>query len=67
MSDRRHKMTHRLRDADYDYLKAVATYDEEDGNASLERLIRALRREGVGSFIKLSLDLPQMLKTIAKR
>ena len=45
---------------DYEYLSAVAATDLDTKNASMHRLVRALRTAGIQSFLLLENVLPNM-------
>jgi len=45
---------------DYEYLSAVASTDLDTKNASMHRLVKALRAAGIGSFLLLESVLPNM-------
>ena len=45
---------------DYEYLSAVAATDLDTKNASMHRLVKALRTAGIQSFLLLESVLPNM-------
>jgi len=45
---------------DYEYLSAVAATDVDTKNASMHRLVKALRTAGIQSFLLLESVLPNM-------
>ena len=45
---------------DYEYLSAVAATDLDTKNASMHRLVKALRAAGIQSFLLLESVLPNM-------
>jgi hypothetical protein len=45
---------------DYEYLSAVAATDLDTKNASMHRLVKALRTAGIQSFLLLENVLPNM-------
>jgi hypothetical protein len=43
---------------DYEYLSAIAKADSDSKNTSMQRLVKALRKAGVRSFLDLSQVIP---------
>lgn len=45
---------------DYEYLSAVAEGDSDSKNVSMHRLVKALRKAGIKSFIQLDQHLAKL-------